>query len=148
MRNKQTKVYRVTNSERELALEAVRLAIRMQSKGDAKACRVSLLVVLRVLGTPADQVKNTDEVYPLPEDLLSAWEKTTLDGLRKTSLVFTDLSRTTVANLNRAGFQTVGDVIRRTERELMRTKYFGRRTLAATKSWLHEAGLELQQGVR
>lgn len=62
--------------------------------------------------------------------------------LLETDVAYFEPSTRTLNALNAAGVRTVGELVRKTEREMLKIRGFGRKSLAELKNLLHELGLD------
>ena len=59
-----------------------------------------------------------------------------------------DLSVRSYNCLKRAGINTVGELVQKTEEEMMRVRNLGRKSLKEVVSKLHELGLDLRRSMK
>ncbi len=76
--------------------------------------------------------------YPLDERLLTSLDDYAMQ---------TDMSVRTYNCLKNGGFEQVGDIVVKTEQQMLKVKHLGRRTLNEIKDILNESGLRLGMSV-
>ena len=91
------------------------------------------------------ELPNVDFVEEEIEDEeLIEEEETDIDSNLETTIEEMDLSLRSFNCLKRAGFDTVGDIIEKTESELKTIKNFGKKSLEEVKGKVHDMGLSLK----
>ena len=92
------------------------------------------------------ELPNVDfvEEEEIEDEELIEEEETDIDSNLETTIEEMDLSLRSFNCLKRAGFDTVGDIIEKTESELKTIKNFGKKSLEEVKGKVHDMGLSLK----
>jgi len=133
--------FHVTNARVGQRTDYDRLVMEVWTDGGVKP-RDAVAYAARILQDQAQIFINFDEQPEQPEDRRQSLPAPQNENLFRTvdELEFSVRSQNCLQN---AGIKYIGELVQKSEQEMLKTKNFGRKSLNEIKSVLHDLGLEL-----